>query len=576
MIKIDKFFFRQGTAMSILMKIYEKIQAKNCIAACAVFLLQVFVIDSTAVFAAVSPAKINAALSEELNNYPEELVGLDWFDAGMKCQDQWLVAVYQELGIQALWVNENGPTDQAEHIFAALKGVDADGLNPSDYGAHIIASEWRSQTAAQLARLDIDLTLGLLAFIYDMKEGRLAPRLENSKLFDQAGCVIFDPVASISEARNASDMATYLAGFSPGHRHYRVLKQQLKKYRNISEQGGWPLVGPGKTLHPGESDFRVPAVRRLLTITGDLQSVSEMNRVLYGEELEQAVKVFQDRHGLEVDGIVGKRTIEAFDVSVAKRIRQILINMERWRWTERELGSKYVLVDIAGFGLQGVVDDTVQLEMRVIVGKQHHESPVFSDTIKYIDFNPYWNITPDIASNEMLAKLRTDSNYLDTKHIRLFSSWQADSIELVPQDIDWSQVSEKQIRRYKLRQEPGPWNALGVVKFVFPNKYSVYIHDTPGRDLFDKTDRAFSHGCIRISEPKQLAEFLLADSDVRWTQEMIGEVIDTAERKVVRLQRPIPVHLVYQTAWVDKNGAMHFSKDLYGRDQQLVHALFGE
>ncbi len=562
--------------MLILLRIFKKLGAKNGIVVCAVVLLQVFVLDSTAVFASISPEKINAALSQELNKYPEELVGLDWYGAGMKCQDQWLLAVYLELGIQPLWVNGNGPTDQAEQIFAALKGVYADGLNPDDYGVHRIASEWRSQTAAQLARLDIDLTLGLLAFIYDMREGRLAPRLENAKLFDQAGCVIFNPVASISDARNASDMASYLAGFAPAHRHYRVLKEQLKKYRNIAEQGGWPLVGLGKTIHLGESDSRVAAIRRLLTITGDLKSVSEMNQVLYGEELEQAVKVFQDRHGLEMDGVIGKKTIDAFDVSVAKRIQQILINMERWRWTERDLGFKYVLVDIAGFGLQGVVDDSVQLELRVIVGKQHHETPVFSDVIKYTDFNPFWNITPDIASNEMLEKLRKDSNYLDTKHIRLFSSWQADAVELVPQSIDWSQVSEKQIRRYKLRQDPGPWNALGVVKFVFPNKYNVYIHDTPARDLFDKTDRAFSHGCIRVREPKQLAEFLLADNDVRWTQEMIGEVIDTAERKVVRLQQLIPVHLVYQTAWVDKNGAMHFSKDLYGRDQQLVHALFAE
>ncbi len=562
--------------MFILLKTRKKIQKENCIVTSAIFLLQIFLLYSTTVFAAVSPDQINMALSQELNKYPEELIGLDWYDAGMKCQDQWLTAVYHGLGIHPLWVNENGPTGQAEHIFAALKSADDDGLNPSDYGVHRIASAWRSRTAAQLARLDIDLTLGLLAFIYDMREGRLAPRLQNLKLFDQAGCVIFDPIASISEARNATDMATYLAGLAPDHRHYRVLKQQLQRYRNISAQGGWPYIGSGKTLYPGESDTRIPAVRRLLSITGDHHAAAEMSQYLYGYELEQAVNEFQDRHGLQVDGIIGKRTLAALNVSVKNRIRQILINMERWRWTERELGFKYVLVDIAGFGLQGVVDDVVQLEMRVIVGKEHHETPVFSDTIKYIDFNPFWNITPDIARNEMLEKLREDSSYLDSKHIRLFSSWQADGVEIVPQSIDWNQVSEEQISRYKLRQDPGPWNALGVVKFVFPNKYSVYIHDTPGRDLFDKTDRAFSHGCIRLSEPKQLVEFLLADSDVRWTQEMIGEVIDTAERKVVRLQPPIPVHLVYQTAWGDKNGGMHFNKDLYGRDQQLVRALFGE
>ncbi len=526
--------------------------------------------------AAVSPAQINSALSEELTRYPEELLGLDWYDVDTSHQEKWLAAVYHGLGIHPLWVDGNGPTDQAELIFAALQSVDGDGLHPNDYGVVKIASLWESRTADHLARLDIDLTLGLLGYIHDMKEGRLAPRLQSPKIFNQAGDMEFDPLRAMFEARNNSDMVAYLAGLAPGHRHYRALKKELEHYRNIAAQGGWPIILSGETLHPGGFDARVPSVRQLLKITGDTTSNPEMNLNQYGGELVAAVKVFQARHGLQADGIVGKGTAAALAVPVEKRIEQILINMERWRWTEHALGLKYVLVDIAGFNLQGVVDDRTQLEMRVIVGKLHHETPIFSDTIKYLEFNPFWNITPGIARNEMLGKLRKNSDYLASKHIRLFSNWHADGKELDPHGIDWDRVSRKQISHYKLRQDPGSWNALGVVKFVFPNKYSVYLHDTPVHSLFEKNDRAFSHGCIRLSEPKKLAEFLLEESDQGWTPGKIEQVVVSEKRKIVRMVKPIPVHLVYQTAWVDKNGVLQFSKDLYGRDQQLTRALFAE
>ena len=538
--------------------------------------LLLFLIFPCSASAAVSPEQINSALCQELTSYPEELLGLDWYDVDSSNQEKWLAAVYHGLGIHPLWIDGNGPTDQAKQIFMALKSVAADGLYPNDYGVVKIASLWERRTAGHLARLDIDLTLGLLGYIHDMQEGRLISRLRNPKLFNQAGNVAFDPLQAIFEARNNSDMAAYLAGLAPGHRHYRALKRELKRYQNIAAQGGWPTIPPGDTLHPGESDVRISSVRELLTITGDLIVVPEMSQKLYDDDLVAAVKGFQERHGLQVDGIIGKNTSVALAVPVEKRIKQILINMERWRWTEHALGSKYVLVDIAGFNLQGVVEHTIQLEMRVIVGKRRHETPIFSDTIKYLEFNPFWNITPSIARNEMLGELREDSDYLASKHIRLFSNWHADGSELDPHTIDWSQVSRKQISRYKLRQDPGSWNALGVVKFVFPNKYSVYLHDTPVPSLFEKSDRAFSHGCIRLSEPKKLVEFLLAESDAGWTPEKIEQVVASEKRKIVRIPKPIPVHLVYQTAWVDKNEVLQFSKDLYGRDRQLTLALFGE
>jgi L,D-transpeptidase YcbB len=530
----------------------------------------------SAVLGAVSPVQIKDCLCRELTHYPpEELLGIDWKATDASDQEQWLMAVYSELGIKPLWVDGNGPTEQAKHIFTALGDVGADGLNSSDYEVEEITSLWEMRTADHLARLDVHLTLGLLGYVHDMQQGRLAPKLQNPKLFDRAGGELFDPLTAISEARNHVDIAEYLAGLAPDHRHYRALKTELKQYQRIAAEGGWPGIASGQAMHPGKSDARIPAVRQLLTITGDLTTAVVVSLELYDDVLEDAVKSFQGRHGLKVDGIIGRRTTAALSVPVEKRIQQILLNMERWRWTEHELGAKYVLIDIAGFNLQGVVDHHIQLEMRVIVGQRHHETPVFSDTIKYIEFHPFWNITPSIARNEMLGDLREDNNYLTTKHIRLFSSWQADADELDPLSLDWNEVTRKQISRYKLRQDPGPWNSLGVVKFVFPNKYSVYLHDTPTQSLFEETDRAFSHGCIRLNEPIKLAQFLLVDSSDKWNNQSIQELVDNERRRIVKLQQQVPVHLVYQTVWVDKDEALHFSKDLYGRDKQLGKALFG-
>ncbi len=531
----------------------------------------------TTVFA-VTPAQINTELLKEVTNYPEELLGLpEWCNIQGTRQEQWICTVYNNPGLHPLWVDTNGPTDQAKHILSALQAVTPDGLNSGDYRVVQIEALWKSRTARDLAKLDIDITIGLLEYIHDMQEGRFAPKYKDPKLFDQAGGnSVFDPVLAISKARRDNDMAAFLSNLAPKHRHYLALKSALKHYRSIAEKSGWPEFSAGATLHPLGSDTRVPVLSQLLYITGDLTKLSGSEQQIYTTELVEAVKRFQERHSLKTDGIIGKETTRALSLPVARLIQQILINMERWRWTEHKLGSKYVLVDIAGFTLQGVVNNVTQLEMRVIVGKLRHETPIFSDSIKYIEFNPFWNITPSIARNEMLSDLRDDNKYLTSKHIKLFSSWQADAEELNPEMINWDEVSRKEISRFKLRQEPGPWNALGVVKFVFPNKYSIYLHDTPLPSLFEKTDRAFSHGCIRLSEPIQLAEFLLQSNDAKWTEKRILQVVENKKRKVVSLHTPIPVHLVYQTAWVAKDGNLHFSKDLYGRDRKLMEALFEE
>lgn len=261
------------------------------------------------------------------------------------------------------------------------------------------------------------------------------------------------------------------------------------------------------------------------------------------------------------------------NVSVDNRIEQIKLNLERWRWNDQSLGRKYVLVNIAGFDLKAVEDDQVILDMPVIVGKLNHESPIFSDRIRYAEFNPFWNIPPSIARTEFLRHLRDNPDYLASKHIRLFSSWQKNAVELDPLTVDWHKISSTVMNRYKLRQDPGEWNALGTMKFVFPNKYAVYLHDTPHHELFNTSNRAYSHGCIRLSDSVALAVFLMGGTTNKWDRSRVGKIVDSNKRTVVRLPEQVPVHLTYLTSWYDGNGLLHFSRDIYQRDKKLQAAL---
>ncbi len=531
------------------------------------------------VILAASPAfasmeSLEAALDEQLQHHPAELLGLERQGLPAGALDRDLAAVYHEYALRPLWVTEKGPGEKAQAIYRALRSADREGLNPGDYGVEKIESTWESRRPEDLARLDILLTLGLTAYVNDAQAGRVQPRESDPTIFDRAGEKRLEAVTVVEQALEAPDLARFLAGLPPGHGRYGDLRNALKRYREIAAAGGWPDVPVGKILHPGEKDERVPTVRRRLAASGDLEG-GEGPSDLYDETLVEAVRGFQRRHGLAVDGVIGKGTLAAMNAPVDRRIRQIEMNMERWRWKDHDLGPSYVLVDIAGFDLQAVSGGKIVLEMPVIVGKLHHETPVFSDRIKYIEFNPFWNITPHIARSEMLGKIKKDPGYLASKHIRLFSGWGENPEELDPRAIDWNKVG-KGIARYKLRQDPGPWNALGTMKFMFPNPYDVYLHDTPNHNLFDLPGRAFSHGCVRLSDPAAMAGFLLGGEGSGWGPKRIEGIVTSGERTIVRLEEAMPVHIAYETAWVDKEGATHFSGDLYGRDGNLERALYGE
>ncbi len=526
-------------------------------------------------------AQLSQALAIHLKYTPDELraaespIPLKSPIPLIASQDRCLATIYHATGDKPLWVNENGPTARAATAFSYLRAADTEGLVPADYKAEEIANLWSSRNIPDLALLDTLLTYNLLLYAHDVSYGQLESYATNPNILQDTGRQDFDPLITAQTIFAATDLAEYLASLPPGHQHYKSLKIALKTYRELAAAGAWKTIDSGKTLRPGENDPRVPAIRIRLHLSGDLETIADSDSH-YDKALEKAMMRFQRRYGLEADGVIGPQTIAAMNIPAKHLVGQIMVNMTRWRWQAHDLGEKYVLVNVAGYNLKAVEHDTIVLDLPVIVGQLENQTPIFSDRIQYLDFNPYWNITQSIASKEELPHLQKNSRYLVDRKVRLFSSWDPDAVEIDSTRVNWKSISSAQMSRYKLRQDPGPLNALGQVKFVFPNRYAIYMHDTPKRDLFSQSKRNFSHGCIRVSDPLALAAFALEGEKAGWTIDKLKGAIDTGRRKVVQLTVPLSVHLTYQTTWVDKDGTIHFNRDVYGRDTELSLALLGE
>jgi murein L,D-transpeptidase YcbB/YkuD len=351
------------------------------------------------------------------------------------------------------------------------------------------------------------------------------------------------------------------------------MKSALKHYREIKNNGGWKIITGSSPLKLGSTGPRVLALADLLRITGDI-SATHISGDKYDLEMQVAVKSFQQRHGIPIAGEVHSMTLAALNVPVEERIQSLIINLERWRWLARDFTEdKQVFVNIAGYELFALELSSIALRLPVVVGKPFHATPVFSSMIRYIEFNPYWNVPLSIASNEILPKLKQNPNYLTAENMELYEVSGKYATKISAHNINWDTIGPATMRNYVIKQTPGKWNALGSLKFVFPNPYSVYLHDTANPELFSKDARAFSHGCIRVSNPKSLAQFLLKSSENPWTIERVEEMIATAKNQNIMLPKPIPLHITYRTAWVDLDQTVNFRPDIYKRDSRLVQIL---
>jgi L,D-transpeptidase YcbB len=478
-----------------------------------------------------------------------------------------LAKFYQERQMAPLWLDADGPSARAEVLAGVLRDADKEGLDPEDYHASIITELLSADTPDGRAELELRLSLGLLEMASDPASGRLEPQTVNPELFVYPQEV--DPAKVIQSAAGAQDIAAFVASYEPAQPEYRRLKAALADYRARAAAGGWPAIQDGPTLKPGMANPRVVQLRARL----DVPAPQGGDPALFDDALAEAVMQFQARQGLEQDGLIGQNTLAALNVPVEERIRQILLNLERRRWMADDPGVRYVFVNLADFELKVVDGPRTVFDTRVVVGAPYHRTPVFSGDMTYLEINPYWNVPPSIARNELLPKIKADPGYLAANDFALLSDWSDSARILDPHAIDWSAVRPETFA-YKLRQGPGAGNALGHIKFMFPNRFNIYLHDTPARGLFARDVRDFSHGCIRVENPETFAAFVL-DRQPGWSPEAIKTAIATGQRTIVTLDQPLPVHIAYLTAWVNKDGSVNFRRDVYGRDAILAAALLG-
>ncbi|MHB8987360.1 MAG: L,D-transpeptidase family protein [Desulfobulbia bacterium] len=342
------------------------------------------------------------------------------------------------------------------------------------------------------------------------------------------------------------------------------LEKALAQHHQLAAQGGWPQVPGGPTLHEGDMDVRTPLLRQRLVASGDLAAPREEEYFfLFDKTLREAVQRFQSRHGLITDGVVGTKTLTELNVPVSERIRQLAASLERCQPLPSLLEPRHILVNIADFTLKLYEDGELRLSMPVIVGKTYRQTPVFNGRISSLVLNPTWEVPHSIATKDLLPKIKKNPGYLRKSDIRVFLGWNP-STEIDSAGVDWTSLSPSRFP-YRLRQEPGPANALGRVKFLFPNPYDVYLHDTPSRDLFQKDDRTFSSGCIRLARPLDLAVYLLQGTPLG-SMEALTAAIASDKTQSIPIPSPIAVYMAYMTAWVDRDGTVQFRRDIYNRD----------
>jgi len=498
------------------------------------------------------------------------------------CGSDVLPGFYRARDFRPAWIDDALTLGDARGLIAALRLVSEDGLDPANYHLAALESLIAEIDAARakgprrvppesLADLEMLLTDGFLLCGSHLVHGQVDPETIHSVWLIKGR--VEDLAATLEKGLAAKDIPAALDSLRPGHAVYRGLRKAYREHGAVVAAGGWPGFPPGPKLVKGDRDARVGALRQTLAAMGDLAGAGTPEEPeLFDDALESALKAFQRRHGLDPDGVAGAETVSALNVSAAERLRQIRANLERWRWITQDLGEKYVLVNAADYRVSVYEAGSAVMSMQAIVGRAYRQTPDFSSRMSYITLNPPWNVPPTLAREDILPHVKKDPAYLQKKGIRIFENWREGAREIDPEDVDWTQVKPEGLS-YKFRQDPGPQNSLGRIMFMFPNKFDVYMHDTPERGLFTRAARNFSSGCIRVERPLDLAAYMLR-GDPAWTKEKIEEAMASGETQIIPLRKNAPsVHVLYWTAWLTGDGRIQFRQDVYLRDAALDRAL---
>lgn len=467
-----------------------------------------------------------------------------------------------------LWLHKQQQTNQAYDALDFISAAPRYGLQATDYHYSTLSKLDPSLGDASAQQFDILLTDGLLKLIHDLSVGRLkASKADPEWFIPQAE---FNATLFLQHALITKQLKTELDSLILVSDEYLKLTQALSRYQRYVARGGWPQISPTPSIRPGDSHQSIPAIRTRLAFEGKFFPLSNQAESLleYDLQTQQAIRHFQETHGLKVDGVIGKVTLQAMNVSASERVQQIKTALERRRWMPRDLGEQYLLINLANYTLSAVKDGEEKLNMRVVVGQKKRQTPSFSSQMNNVVLNPYWNVPRKLAIKDLLPKQQQNFNYFYTHDIRVFKREDGHKVEQDAYLIDWNDLNEDNFP-YILRQDPGEHNALGRVKFLFPNQWAIYLHDTNHKNLFNRAMRSLSSGCIRVEDPLALANFSLAN---RYQPKTILEMIESKENKGRRVTKLLSVYAVYFTVWMGNN-EVHFSPDIYQRDKRMAESL---
>lgn len=485
----------------------------------------------------------------------------------VRCGSSYTKQFYRDNNYHLVWSNNGQVLPLVTDGLTILEDSYQDGLNPPDYHIVEIKSllehlKKNNEDKEKIAQLDMLVTDAFFLYWGHLASGRVNNKIVYPNwIIAKRAVNLIDVLHQVLQSQNFNDTTNQLITHN---QEYIKLKQQLGIYQQLAlKHKSWGQITVGSKIIQGMHGDRVYMLQQRLLASGELKHTTQ-NKV-FDRDLLEAVVLFQQNNGLVADGVVGKTTIETLNIPLLTRIKQIELNMDRFRYLPSDLGAQYIMVNIPNFSLKVIANDQTVLDMPVIVGRERGlQSCVLSSQITYLDINPYWYIPNSIALRDMLPKLKHNSNYLIENHIKMYTSYAVDGKEINSKGINWNKV-ESNIFPYKLRQEPGADNSLGRIKFIFQNDCGIYLHDTSTPQLFNNSKRDLSHGCIRIGKPIELATYLLQDK-TGWDQEKILATINSNTSKVVTLKKPIDIHIIYATAWVNESGTLQFRNDIYGMD----------
>ena len=486
---------------------------------------------------------------------------------------------YAGRGYQPAWIGEKEISSQVRPLLQALKTAETDGLNPLDY--HLTKIEGmlssvgkalkkkRPNQAEALADFDLLCTDAFLACAGHLARGKVDP--ETHEVAWQGACIDESLAAVLEDALMKSQVSEALESLPPRHSFYLNLKKALGSYRELARKTKWKPLPEGLSLNKGDKQKEVKELRRRLSALGDLARKDSKAGRTFDTALEAALRRFQARHGLDATGALDPPTLAALNVPLEERCRKIEANLERWRWLRHDLGERYIYVNVANFELEAFEGRKKELAMKVVVGSEAWQTPDFSSQMTHLIVNPDWTIPIPVILKETYSYVLQNPCYFRDNRMVILRKEGEDLVEVDPGSINWSKLNEKNLD-FLIRQMPGPDNILGRLKFVFPNKHEIFLHDTPYQEDFAKAARAYSHGCIRAERPVDLAVWTLRGKP-GWDLRQIWAAIEAGEERTVRLVEPLNVHFLYNTVWAEDDGTAEFRPDIYERDNKLIEAL---